>query len=378
MAIKAKAGVVKRPLSSTLRAPLARKTPATGRASSVERSAADAKAKEEAKQGGRKDLASLIDAFLTASSKGEDSKALEARLDELRKAVLFQGLPDELKTRKGDGFTVRGRLWKIMLGPEKVDVAEYVQLLEKKEAVQYGKIRSDSFRTFPTDLDFRQSVHEQEIVRCLNTFVHKYYPHMVYCQGMNTICAPFLYTMPEVDAFYAFSKMITRKFPLYWVSAHIGVQAGCKLVGECLEVVDRELADHLTAHSLDPYIYAFACVSSLCASVPPFNELLKLWDFLLTFGTHHIIILVVAQIVAQRTELLSSESPKDILDPRRWPSLRARYNIAVAMSLLPKIPAELNRRILLHATDTAVCEEILSKAVGGRKVDWKGLPPHLL
>jgi cell cycle arrest protein BUB2 len=51
-------------------------------------------------------------------------------------------------------------------------------------------------------------------------------PYFTYCQGMNTICGPFLYVMPEPDAFFAFSKLVTKKFPLYWVCSHIGVQAG--------------------------------------------------------------------------------------------------------------------------------------------------------
>jgi cell cycle arrest protein BUB2 len=103
---------------------------------------------------------------------------------------------------------------------------------------------------------------------------------------MNTICGPFLYVMPEVDAFFAFSKLVTKKFPLYWVCSHIGVQAGALLVDQCIRVIDRPLADHLEKHNLSAYIYAFHCISSLCASIPPFGELLKLWDFLLAFGPH--------------------------------------------------------------------------------------------
>jgi len=67
-----------------------------------------------------------------------------------------------------------------------------------------------------------------------------------YLQGMNLICAPLLHCMPgkfgagsfsiaatlnsiaEVDAFYAFSVIITRKIPLYYVCGHIGAQAGSK------------------------------------------------------------------------------------------------------------------------------------------------------
>ena len=112
----------KRPLSSPLRAPLTRlvtKTPAVTRAPSAERGGAERKsqAEGESKQEEKDGISSLINDFLAATSKGSDSKTLEAKLGvivpyieatsktvcflgELRKAVLLQGPPDELKTRK--------------------------------------------------------------------------------------------------------------------------------------------------------------------------------------------------------------------------------------------------------------------------------------
>lgn len=86
----------------------------------------------------------------------------------------------------------------------------------------FMQIRSDSFRTFAGDSEFLSTVKEPEIIRLLNAFVLKYgtvsvsacrCAHYVavrlifccyrvtdatsftYCQGMNTICGPFLYTM---------------------------------------------------------------------------------------------------------------------------------------------------------------------------------------
>ena len=63
-----------------------------------------------------------------------------------------------------------------------------------------------------------------------------------------------------------------------------------------------------------------------------------------------------------------AHSPKSILDPRKWPPLRARFIISVTMSLLPQLPAELYRRVCLHASDAAV-----ASAVVARKVEWAGL-----
>jgi hypothetical protein len=107
-----------------------------------------------------------------------------------------------------------------------------------------------------------------------------------YLQGMNAICGSFLFCMSELDAFYAFSAFVTEKTPLYWVSSHIGANAGCKLVDAVLSVVDPQLAAHLSATTPGAYVYAFHCVSGFCSTIRPLSEVMKLWDFLLAFGPH--------------------------------------------------------------------------------------------
>jgi len=52
---------------------------------------------------------------------------------------------------------------------------------------------------------------------------------LTYLQGMNAISAPFLYSMPEVDAFACFCKLVVERFPLYWLSDTAGASAGCKV-----------------------------------------------------------------------------------------------------------------------------------------------------
>lgn len=50
-----------------------------------------------------------------------------------------------------------------------------------------------------------------------------------YVQGMNVIAAPFLYVMPELDAFYTFSSFIQHACPLYVQPALEGVHCGVKV-----------------------------------------------------------------------------------------------------------------------------------------------------
>jgi len=47
---------------------------------------------------------------------------------------------------------------------------------------------------------------------------------------MNVLAAPFLYVLPEMEAFYAFSTFIQYYCPLYVHSSLIGAHAGAKVI----------------------------------------------------------------------------------------------------------------------------------------------------
>jgi Rab-GTPase-TBC domain len=90
-----------------------------------------------------------------------------------------------------------------------------------------------------------------------------------YRQGMNTICAPLLLTMPEVDAYCCFRKMIVEQFPLYWAMDHSGIEAACVLVDELLKITDKELYEHLSKtikQSPAAQVYAFFCTWLICCT----------------------------------------------------------------------------------------------------------------
>jgi len=333
---------------------------AHAKAKEKERKEKDRKLAAVASTFSSQDFEQLCERVLKACRSGAKPNEVEQHLAELRKAVLFHGLPEELKTEK-KGLTIRGKVWKVLLGVDGVNGEEYMEMLSRKQCTQYVKIRGDTFRTFPQDEQFKQSVHEPELIRLLNSFVHLAAPEFNYCQGMNAISGPFLYCMSEVDAFYAFTKFIRQKFPLYWLSSHLGASAGCELVDLCLSALDKDLASHLTKHNLKAVLYAFPIISSLSSSVPPFGELMKLWDFLIAFGPHFNILCVVAQVISLRKSLLASSNPKGILDYRKWPKLKARFIISLVMSLLPKLPADLYDQMCQHATDIQVAQRLASR-----------------
>lgn len=58
-----------------------------------------------------------------------------------------------------------------------------------------------------------------------------------YVQGMNVLCAPLLYVMPEADAYYTFCQLIVKHCPHYMAPKLKGVESGCLLVDKCLQTV---------------------------------------------------------------------------------------------------------------------------------------------
>lgn len=128
----------------------------------------------------------------------------------------------------------------------------------------------------------------------------------IYVQGMNVLCAPFLYTCrTEPQAFIAFYHFITRECPGYIRGAMDGVHKGVALVERCLTVADARLSAHLTSKGVNAQIYAFASVLTMSACTPPLPEVLLLWDFLFAYGSHLNILCICSQLMMMREELLT-------------------------------------------------------------------------
>merc|ERR1712154_17319 len=111
--------------------------------------------------------------------------------------------------------TLRGKLWRLVLGISSLDANDYKAQLQKAEHREYYvKIRGDTKRTFLTSEEYNSRVSEERLVRVLNSFVHRH--SKPYCQGMDAIAAGLLYVMPELDAFASFSLLINTHFPTYF------------------------------------------------------------------------------------------------------------------------------------------------------------------
>ncbi|KAJ5712843.1 uncharacterized protein N7483_010024 [Penicillium malachiteum] len=295
----------------------------------------------------------------------------------------------------GDGMSpYRIYLWLVLLNIPPVPTDDYLALIHRGRSPAYAKIRNDTFRTLATDPLFKRRVTEASLIRLLNAVAWKLHDSKVkprpksrpsssrrlemellvitpsrieeeseepgssnsatinetamYVQGMNVLCAPFLYAArSEVEAYALFHYFVTKECPGYIRGAMDGVHKGLRLVDRCLEVVEPKLAAHLFSKGMHAELYAFPSVLTFCACTPPLPEVLHLWDFLFAYGTHLNIVCIVAQLLRMRDSLLESDNPNKIL--RNLPPLDAEKIIALTVLLAPKIPADLYAEMVSHA-----------------------------
>jgi cell cycle arrest protein BUB2 len=298
-------------------------------------------------------------------------------LSKLRQLILLHGLPPESEhemVNRLEGNTVcslRGMIWKIMLNVKAIDAEKYISLVQKGKPRNdiYQQIRKDIPRTFMNDNDFANSVSQDKLARCLSAFA-RYSSEtpgkgtkIGYVQGMNALCGPFLYVLPEVEAFYAFCTFIMDSFCLYVVPNIEGVHSGLKLLDRIMLHVDPELYKHLHTHSYHPELLTHA-VLSLGTGTPPLEEVLHLWDFYFAFGIHMNIVCTVAQLVLMRDVLLSSHAPCAKL--RTLPSLHAQSIITLAVQLVRQLPNDLYDMLALHPTTPVQIPKCL------RLLDYEG------
>ncbi|KAJ5179133.1 hypothetical protein N7492_002343 [Penicillium capsulatum] len=293
----------------------------------------------------------------------------------------------------GDGMSpYRVYLWLILLNVPAMPTDDYLALIHRGGSPAYTKIRNDTFRTLATDPLFKRRVTEASLIRLLNAVAWKLHdskvknrsrptssrrremellvntppsiseePEMpgstsrhsvadtaIYVQGMNVLCAPFLYAArSEVEAFALFHYFVTKECPGYIRGAMDGVHRGLRLVDRCLEIVEPKLAAHLFSKGMQAELYAFPSVLTLCACTPPLPEVLHLWDFLFAYGPHLNIVCIVAQLIRIRDTLLESANLNKIL--RSLPPLDAKEIIALTVLLVRKIPDDVYSEMIAHA-----------------------------
>ncbi|KYQ93037.1 RabGAP/TBC domain-containing protein [Tieghemostelium lacteum] len=283
----------------------------------------------------------------------EHPQTVQQNLEQLRKRILLDGLPpeseQEIEERKNgvNKCSLRGLVWKVLLGIKDVSADKYIELVKKGASKQYQKIRKDIGRTFMKDSQFSQIVSQDQLSRCLNAFAHDC-PELGYVQGMNVICGAFLYVLPEIDAYYCFSTFTTQSCHLYLDAKITGVHTATNLLDLILEFVDPELYEYLKTRNYHPYLFTQP-ILSLGTATPPLDEVLHLWDFYFAFGIHLNVICTISQLLMMRDVLLQHQSPCSLF--RSLPEIDSKTILNISIHIIRQLPDYLYDLLVVHPVD---------------------------
>eukprot|EP00743_Colponemidia_sp_Colp-15_P005635 GILK01006059.1.p1 GENE.GILK01006059.1~~GILK01006059.1.p1 ORF type:complete len:373 (-),score=43.19 GILK01006059.1:160-1173(-) len=280
------------------------------------------------------------------------------RLLRVRRLILNEGLPDETPEESSGEVverglcTLRGRVYKLLLRmkADEVNAQEYIDLIERGPSLSAEQIGFDIPRTCP-EPGFYNRVSKDKMTRLLNAFVHSVGGS--YVQGMNQLCAPFLFEMPEVEAFFCYRKFITGQLPRYVQSGvktgFAGVLDGLELLDAVIETLDPELHRFLMSKKLvTSKMYAFPAVCTLMAIYKPFSEVLRLWDFLLAFGVHLNVLAAASQFILLREQIMSAKDLSTFLTVRSMPPIDSELIISVMTRLVLQLPDSLYEQLVRH------------------------------
>lgn len=275
----------------------------------------------------------------------------------LRRSVLLNGLPSDANSMNSNLFgrcSLRGLVWKALLGIGTVNVNEYADLVRQGPSAEDSRVREDARRTFSKSDDFTTIVPTEKIIRLLNAYVRACGNlRGIYAQSMSLLAAPFLYVMPEPDAFHCFRLFLREKIPTY-VKRYSGARYGCELLDKCLNTIDPQLHKVFAAHNLSPEVYAFPSISSLGACVQPISDTVRLWDIQIGFGVHmHILFTLARLLLARNTILLaaekSSSAPLSTRDLEQGLGFNSETVLAKAVPLARQLTPELYKQLVSHS-----------------------------
>jgi len=285
-------------------------------------------------------------------------KDIDKNLKKLRTLVLMKGLPPETEDEKKNIETkcsLRGRVWQILLRVPPYSAKDYIDLVQKGPSDVHDDFLKDGYRSFLNrkhETELLKRVTQAKICRMVNAFRHysvKNGANVMYVQGLTNICAPFLYVMPEVDAFFTFYQFVTNYCPAYWCKGIVGAYAGLELFEKILKLVDPEVFKHFENTKFRASSLNLRCVLTFNSTTPPIGECLRLWDFLFAFGVHLNILLVVAQVVLMRDKILEVTNPGNLLNEKSWPQLDAEVLKGICIHIVRQLDDELYKKLVEHA-----------------------------
>ncbi|XP_047334881.1 small G protein signaling modulator 1-like [Impatiens glandulifera] len=106
-------------------------------------------------------------------------------------------------------------------------------------------------------------------------------PATGYCQGMSDLLSPFVVLFEDnADAFWCFEMLIRRMRENFQMEGPTGVMKQLEVLGQILELTDREMFAHLTHIGAESFHFAFRMLLVLFRRELSFDEALCMWEMM--------------------------------------------------------------------------------------------------
>lgn len=211
----------------------------------------------------------------------------------------------------------------------------FFQDMEMVEQIDRDVKRTHPAMPFFNGEDAASLAHQDAMRRILFVFA-KLNPGIRYVQGMNEVLAPLFYVLwgdapeaeqAEADAFFCFVSLLgdfRDHFCQQLDNSSVGIRATIQRLSSLLRVHDDELWRHLEQTSkVNPQFYAFRWITLLLTQEFGFEEILRLWDSLLSSpdGPMEILLRVCcAMLVCVRERLLAGDFTTNLKLLQSYPS----------------------------------------------------------
>ncbi|XP_035681915.1 TBC domain-containing protein kinase-like protein [Branchiostoma floridae] len=201
----------------------------------------------------------------------------------------------------------RAHIWAALLGVEG-DVQGCYDAIDKETPQLIDRqIEVDIPRCHQYDELLSSPAAHAKFKRILKAWVFSN-PHLVYWQGLDSLCAPFLYLNfnDEALAFASLSAFIPKYLHHFFLKDNSAViQEYLAVFSHLIAFHDPELANHMESIGFIPELYAIPWFLTMFAHVFPLHKIFHLWDTLLLGNSSLPLCIGVAILRQLRDALLS-------------------------------------------------------------------------
>ncbi|KAL1110179.1 hypothetical protein AAG570_008256 [Ranatra chinensis] len=227
--------------------------------------------------------------------------------------TLLKGFPHTSRRLRGESKQdippfLRAETWACLLGIN-CDYQESYLLVDKETSIPTDRqIEVDIPRCHQYSELLSSSVGHLKFKRILKAWVVSH-PEYVYWQGLDSLCAPFLYLNfnNEARAYACLSKFIEKYLYNFFLKDNSSViREYLTKFKQLIVFHDPELGNHLDNIGFAPELFAIPWYLTMFSHVFPINKILHLWDSLFLEKPSYPLFVGLAILQQLRPTLLSS------------------------------------------------------------------------